>query len=134
MIDYYGDLIRVTAKDEGEAHKQSEAYIAEIRQQIRQLQEQLDHVSGLRDYLSKKLNLISPTDAARGDRPRHILEAADALVDKGQKTITVRMVLDELASGQIDLGVQQPNAVIATVLGWSESFRRVDTNTFEHEG
>ena len=50
---------------------------------------------------------------------------------KNADFITTTEVRDELRENGFDLGVQQPLAVIGTVLSSADQFRKVARNTFE---
>ena len=145
MEDYYGKLIPVAAEDEGLACQQARDYMAEIQREMGRLQEQLRHVASMYEYLSRKLNLAEPTEitniafspASVGTpvgRHQVIMQTALDLVRSGTPSLSPQRVMEELNQKQVDLGVQQPHAVIGTVLGRSEGFRRVAENKFEYVG
>lgn len=71
------------------------------------------------------------------DRPRVIIEAATAIYQRlpaGNKYVHAQAVLEELVDRGLDLGVQQPFAVVGTVLASADDFRRVARNKFEYVG
>ncbi len=74
-----------------------------------------------------------------GQRSRIILEAANEIVETNRMDvfgpdsgyIRTNEVLEHLKQNGLDLGVQQPLAVIGTVLSRAEGFQKVARNTFE---
>ena len=140
--DYYRKLIVTAATDEWLAHQQARDYVRDIHDEVRQLQDQLRHVSGFLQYLGDKLNIQEaeelPPPPFIGQTPvsRHqlIMDAASTIVGAGGETVSTQAVILELERRQIELGVQQPHAVIGTVLSRSEQFKKVATNTFEFVG
>ena len=78
------------------------------------------------------VDTISPTE-----RPRLIMDTARELGIEnkaGDDLVKVQEVLQELRGRGFDLGVQQPLAVIGTVLANADDFRKIARNTFEYIG
>ena len=87
--------------------------------------------------VSAGLDLIEASE-----RSRLVVEAAQELyldlvrdpsVDEGSMLIKTQDVLNLLRRRGLDLGVQQPLAVIGTVLSNAHGFRRIARNTFEYQ-
>ncbi len=66
------------------------------------------------------------------DGPKVILDAAAAFLEaaSGDLVVNVQDVLAELQLRDLNLGVQQPLAVIGTVLSRSEHYHKVARNSF----
>ena len=82
-------------------------------------------------------DLAPPLDTVEmSERPRLIVDAALALwrrLPPGNNLIKVQDVLQEMNNRELDLGVQQPLAVIGTVLARADGFTKVARNTFEYK-
>jgi len=134
MRDYFKELIQLAAQDTSTATVRADEFADEIRDRVRRLHDQLGHIMDMQTYLS---DMESETDTGghrdipRLERPIRIKEAAIALVNEGYMTLSSQMVQDHLARSGWRLSVQQPNAVIGTVLARSPEFNRTDTNEFE---
>ena len=69
-------------------------------------------------------------------RSRLITKAASEILERlpqGENQVKVQEVLDHLRGDGLDLGVQQPLAVIGTVLNSADGFTKIARNTFEYE-
>lgn len=125
------------------AHRLCHDLRTEIAESMKELQIQDTALKALMAHLESVGIAIKGTPAQTLDviepaeRPRVILETAmDVYYTKlpeGQYLKTAD-VLKGLTSRGLDLGVQQPMPVIATVLANSDGFRRVARNTFKYRG
>ena len=120
-----------------EAYDRGEMLLERIATEIRSLQSQRTTITALMQHLeasgarsAPQLPLLESVKAS--DRPQVILDAAEAVLDSssGIFVVLVQDVLDELHRREINLGVQQPLAVIGTVLSKSEYYSKTARNTF----
>lgn len=121
-----------------EAYDRGKALLETIADEIRSLQGQRTTITALMQHLeasgarsTPQLELLESVKAP--DRPQVILEAAAAVLEStsGGFLVTVQSVLAELQRRNLSLGVQQPLAVIGTVLSRSEYYHKVARNTFQ---
>ena len=143
MIDYVQDMLDVWNKRGPEAaFYHGVELLQAIEAEFDRLRNQASLIDAFGAYLrdTADVELPSPNPLPRlnmaeiSERPRLIVEAAVALwrrLPPGNKLIRVREVLQELDSQGIDLGVQQPLAVIGTVLAKDDGFHKVGRNVFE---
>ena len=120
------------------AYYRGEILLKEIAEGIKVLQSQRTTITALMGHLelagarsTPQLELfetVKPTD-----RPQVILDAATAAVEvaSGDLIVKVQDVLAELQRRDLNLGVQQPLAVIGTVLSRSENYQKIARNTFQ---
>lgn len=145
MKDYYGDLIRLAANGDPRAVAfTANEFGREIKHEIGELEQQFKYVMQMRDYLVTKVTDQTDIEAMqeegigedlkeipRSGRSMAIKTAAVTLAMRGDRTLSTQMVQNFLGKGGWFLGVQQPNAVIGTVLSSLSEFKRNDTNEFE---
>ena len=109
-----------------------------IAEGIRGLQSQRTTITALMHHLEASGARTTPQlalfESVRGpDRPQVILDAAavvEASSGDGDLVVNVQDVLAELQRRDLSLGVQQPLAVIGTVLSRSEYYHKEARNTF----
>lgn len=118
-------------------------HLAEVNQEIDELQHEAKIVESLLGYLSEHhlpnhANEPVRTSASFGvpkeQRGQCILEMAQEIVDEGQRIVAPRDVLDRLTANRLELGVTYPTTVIGNVLARSPDFRRLARNRFEYVG
>ena len=144
MRDYYEELISLAASGDPRAVSvQANEFAREINAEISNLRQQFDYVIHMRDYLVTKIADEIDSEPVeeeveeemkeipRIERSGHIRGAALELVREGFRKVSAQMVQDTLAKMRYSLGVQQPNAVIGTVLSRAPEFKRTDANEFE---
>ena len=121
------------------AYDRGTKYLETIADEIRGLQGQRTTITALMQHLEASGARSTPQlalfESVRGpDRPQAILDAAAAVLEAssgdGGLVVTVQSVLAELQRKDLSLGVQQPLAVIGTVLSRSEYYDKVARNTF----
>ena len=139
MRDYVKEIVQLAAEDEEAAFNHHGELVLEINQVIRNLEYQREAITSLGTYLRLKVlgeEEVDPVmeDIAPGQRSLMIRSRAQCLVQAGEKVITPQQVLDELSKDNLSLGVQQPTAVIGTVLASRREFRRIGENLFQYIG
>ena len=151
MRDYIREMLDVwTEAGEQAAYNLASHLLQEIRNDVARLKKQESAMQALglvlREHPAVDVS-ADPIDPGPGldpiepsERSRVILEAAkEAYEDRekdnwnrtGTRLIKTQEVLDHLWSRGLDLGVQQPLAVIGTVLASANGFSRIARNTFE---
>ena len=153
MRDYLKELMETwTNHGEQAAYSRVRALLHDIRDDVVRLRKQEEAIQALGQVLRDHPDVDSsaePADAADGlepiessERSRFIVEAAyeiyhDILNDnfRGSEPAFIRAqnVLDLLKRRGLDLGVQQPLAVIGTVLSNADGFHRIARNTFQYQ-
>ena len=138
MADFVKEITDVwNHKGTQEAYDRGKLLLEKIAEEIKRLQGQRTAITALMQHLeasgaraTAQLPLVPRVNAS--DRPRVILEAADAVLDSTSGTMVVRVqdVLAELDRRKLDLDVQQPMAVIGTVLSRSLYYQKIARNTF----
>ena len=120
-----------------EAYDRGEILLRKINDELRGLHGQRTAITALMQHLEASgarttpqlplLEIVKPSD-----RPQVILDAAEAVLDSSTGILMVRVqdVLAELHRRELNLGVQQPLAVIGTVLSRSEYYSKISRNTF----
>ena len=151
MRDYVKELMAAwTEKGEQAAYVIGSQLLKELRQDIAHLEKQELAIEALgvvlRDhpevdtaedpsYVPPELDTIEPSE-----RPRLIIEAAQKAFHEreispwtttGLSQVKSQEVLDQLRKQGLDLGVQQPLAVIGTVLSSANGFHKIARNTFQ---
>ena len=121
-----------------DAYDRGKILLETITAEIRGLQGQRTTITALMQHLeasgarsTHQMELIDTVKAP--DRPQVILDAAAAVLEVVSEgfMVDVQDVFAELQRRDLDLGVQQPLAVIGTVLSRSEYYQRVARNTFQ---
>ena len=111
------------------AYDRGNILLGKIAEEVRRLHGQRTTITALMQHLeaagaqhSRQITLFKSVKAP--DRPKAILEAAEAVLDStsGISVVQVQDVLAELDRRHLDLGVKQPLAVIGTVLSRSEYY------------
>lgn len=140
-----------TSQGEQAAYSRVRELLHEIRSDVARLRKQEEAIQALGQVLREHPDVdISeePGEVAPGldpiepsERSRLIIEAAEEFFQhiKGQRDwddnspflIRTQDVFTILKSRGLDLGVQQPLAVIGTVLTNAEGFHRIARNTFQ---
>ena len=149
--DYLKEMVEVWAHEgEQAAYDLAVHLLQEINRDVTRLKRQESAIRKVGEALREDEAVdvsADPVDPGPGldpiepsERPRIILEAAkEAYEDResghwsrtGTGHIKTQEVLDHLRSQGFDLGVQQPLAVIGTVLASAKGFKRIARNTFE---
>ncbi len=142
MRDYVREMMdRWTVEGDQAAYDLGDVLLRQIDAEFDRLRNQAALINALGAYLqdsgmietSDSTPSLEPVEAS--ERPRVIIEAAQALwrrLPPGNNLIRVQHVLDEMTIAGFDLGVQQPLAVIGTVLARADGFTKVARNTFEY--
>ena len=119
------------------AYDQGKKSLETIAEEIRGLQGQRTTITALMQHLEVAGARTTPQyplfESVKGpDRPKVILDAAETVVEatSGDLVVNVQDVLAELQRRDLDLGVQQPLAVIGTVLSRSKYYHKVARNAF----
>ena len=153
MRDYLKELMETwTSHGEQAAFSRVRVLLHDIRDDVVRLRKQEEAIQALGQVLRDHPDVDSsaePADAADGlesiepsERSRFIVEAAyeiyqdnlnDTLGGSEPALIRARDVLDLLKRRGLDLGVQQPLAVIGTVLSNADGFHRIARNIFQHQ-
>ena len=139
MVDFVKDITKVWDQEGVQAgYDRGKIVLETITKEIRGLQGQRITVSALMQHLEASGARSTPQmalfESVRGpDRPQVILDAAAAVLEaaSGDLVVKVQDVLGELQRRDLDLGVQQPLAVIGTVLSRSEHYDKIARNTFQ---
>ena len=151
MRDYIKEMLATwTAHGEQGAYVLAGQLLRDIRNDVIRLQKQESAIQALGAVLREHPDVDTSTDPTPPDpdfdmiepseRPKIIVEAAnDAYWERendnwsrtGDSFIKAQEVLDHIRRRGLDLGVQQPLAVIGTVLSSAEGFHRIARNTFE---
>ena len=121
------------------AHDRGQILLRKIAGRMRGLQSQRTAITALMQHLeasgARATDQFSFFDNVKpSDRPQVILDAAAAVLGtavSGDSVVNVQDVLAELQRRDLDLGVQQPLAVIGTVLSRSEHYNKISRNTFQ---
>ena len=144
MRDYVKAMMSTWAtQGEQAAYDLGVELLEKIDVDFERLRAQASAIQALGIYLRdvSDVAIVEPSRAPHLDtvemseRPRLIVEAALALWQRlppGNNLIKVQDVLQEMNNLGIDLGVQQPLAVIGTVLARADRFKKVARNTFEY--
>ena len=151
MKDYIKEMLETwTASGEQEAYVLAGQLLQNIRKDVLRLQKQEAAIQALGAVLREHPDVDTSADPTSPDpdldliepseRSKIIVEAAydanwerenDTWSRTGESSITAQEVLDHITRRGLDLGVQQPLAVIGTVLSSAEGFHRIARNTFE---
>ena len=138
MTDFVKEITDVWSQ-EGiqEAYDRGKLLIGKISDEIKALQSQRTTIVALMQHLEASgaratRQLTFSENVKPSERPQVILDAAEAVLDSTTGIFVVRVqdVLAELQRRDLDLGVQQPLAVIGTVLSRSEYYQKIARNTF----
>ena len=153
MRDYLKELMETwTNYGEQPAYSRVRALLHDIRDDVVRLRKQEEAIQALGQVLRDHPDVDSsaePADAADGlepiepsERSRFIIEAAYEIHHdmlrynlRGSEPAFIKAqdVLDLLKRRGLDLGVQQPLAVIGTVLSNADGFHRIARNTFQYQ-
>ena len=153
MRHYLKELMETwTNHGEQAAYSQVRALLHNIRDDVVRLRKQEEAIQALGQVLRDHPDVDSSTEPADvpdglepiepSERSRFIVEAAyeiyyDNLNDnyRGSEPAFIKAqdVHDLLKRRGLDLGVQQPLAVIGTVLSNADGFHRIARNTFQHQ-
>ena len=151
MRDFTQEMMKVwTNEGEQAAYDIGPDLLREIEAEQAKLKNQASVIKAFGKYLqdngeviarsaspSPELDVIEATE-----RSRLIIEAATEVWQDQQHEwnnepdghlVKVQKVLERIHTKGLDLGVQQPLAVIGTVLASADGFRKVARNTFEYE-
>ena len=151
MRDYVKELMETwTAGGEQAAFSRVRELQHEIRSDVARLRKQEEAIQALGQVLREHPDVDTSTDPVEvpdglepiepSERSRVIVEAAteiygEILNDNYREAepafIRAQDVLDLLRRRGLNIGVQQPLAVIGTVLSSAEGFHRIARNTFE---
>ena len=151
MRDYIRQLLETwTLEGEQAAYVLASDLLQEIRNDVVRLRRQESAIQALGAVLREHPAVDTTADPVDSDpdldaiepseRSRVIIEAADEVYrDReantwtytGTTLVKTQEVLEHLRRRGLDLGVQQPLAVIGTVLANAPGFHRVARNTFE---
>ena len=150
MRDYVKEMMEVwTSEGEQAAYEIGAKLLVDISEEREYLdrQESAIHALGLVLQSSGNVDIsLQPVETASeldeiepSVRPRLIVEAATEVWEEQQTgwpgadkdLVKAQRVLDQLRAKGLDLGVQQPLAVIGTVLASASGFKKVARNTFE---
>ena len=153
MRDYTGEMMDAwTEQGPQAAYNLGVTLRREIEEESEKLKRHKDAIQALGVVLRDRPEVDTTFDPADADpsldtiesseRPRLIVEAAIqvwAHQQQGWPTdnsdlVKAGEVLEALRTKGLDLGVQQPLAVIGTVLSNADNFRKVARNTFEYSG
>ena len=120
------------------AYDRGKILLEKITEEIRGLQGQRITVTALMQHLEVSGARTTPQyelfeSVKAPDRPQVILDAAAAVLEaaSGDLVVNVADVLAELQRRDLNLGVQQPLAVIGTVLSRSDYYHKIARNTFQ---
>ena len=149
MKDYMKEMLH-TWSTEGEqaAYDLGLKLLGEIEAEQERLVNQASAINALGKYLQDTANVVARSTNTNpeldiiepAERPRLIVEAAteiwqnqkDSWLGADAEFVKVQAVLERLKEQGLDLGVQQPLAVIGTVLASADGFKKVARNTFEY--
>ena len=138
MPDFVKEITEVWNQEGIQAgYDRGKILLEKITEEIRGLQGQRITVSALMQHLEASGARTTPQyelfeSVKAPDRPQVILDAAAAVLEaaSGDLVVNVADVLAELQRRDLDLGVQQPLAVIGTVLSRSNHYHKVARNSF----
>ena len=153
MRDYVKELMETwTSHGEQAAYSRVRELLHEARNDVIRLRRQEEAIQALGQVLREHPDVdISedPGEVSAGldlieasERSRLVVETAqevyldlvrDPCVDEGSMLIKTQDVLNLLRRRGLDLGVQQPLAVIGTVLSNANGFHRIARNTFQYQ-
>ncbi len=145
MPNYVLEFVKVWSESgEEAAHKVGDDLLRRIDEEHRELRREATALRALLAYLHSDGS--EGTSASDGDpsldiieapqRSRLITEAATEVLNRlpeDENLIKGQDVLDQLRQDGLDLGVQQPFAVIGTVLNSANGFTKIARNTFEYK-
>ena len=151
MKDYVKDMMEAWTSDgEQSAYLLARELLQGIRSDIIHLQRQESAIQALAVVLREHPDVdtsVEPRDPEPGldmiessERPRVIVQAAREAYQERESTpwtatgkplIKTEEVVEHLKEQGLGLGVQNPLAVIATVLANADGFGRIAKNTFE---
>ena len=151
MKDYVKLLMETwTSHGEQAAHSRVRELLHEIRSDLARLRKQEEAIQALGQVLRDHPDVDTSTDPVDvpdglepiepSERSRFIVDAAnelyqdilnDRFMDSESALIRAQDVLELLRRRGLDIGVQQPLAVIGTVLSNARGFRRIARNTFQ---
>ena len=144
MRDYVKNMMEMLMTEgEQAAYYLGPELLQEIDAEFNRLRNQAEVINAFGIYLrdTGRVEVLDPNSVPRLDtvemseRPKLIVEAALALwrrLPPGNNLIRVQHVLQELNKQGIDLGVQQPFAVVGTVLARADGFMKISRNTFAY--
>ena len=138
MADFVKQIAEIwNEKGAQAAHDRAEECLETISKETGNLQRQKRAITILLQHLetagAEASAPAEPPETVRpADRPAEILNAAEAVMEAapGNPVVHVQEVLAELRRRDADLGVQQPLAVIGTVLSGSDRYQKVARNKF----
>ena len=153
MRDYVKELMGTwTSHGEQAAYSRVRELLHEVRNDVIRLRRQEEAIQALVQVLREHPDVdISedPGEVSAGldlieasERSRLVVETAQEVyldlvmnpsVDEGSMLIKTQDVLNLLRRRGLDLGVQQPLAVIGTVLSNANGFHRIARNTFQYQ-
>ena len=151
MTEYIKELMETwTSQGEQAAYAAAERLLQEIRDDVVRLQKEEEAIKAVGAVLRAHPDVDTSADPKEpepnldilvaSERSKKIIEAAnEAYWDRennnwthtGTSLLKTQEVLDHLRSQGLDLGVQQPLAVVGTVLSSANGFHRIARNTFE---
>ena len=140
MRDYVREMMKVWEADgDQRAYDLTAKLLEDIKDESDRLKRQAGAITAFELYLLDSGNIKERTAREGWDkvkpseRPREITTAAFLCLGRRSGTVTVDEVFTALSNQGLDLGVQQPHAVIGTVLAKAEGFTKVARNKFEYE-
>ena len=151
MRDYARELLEVWTKgDDQSAFDQATELLKQIKDDIANAQREYSAIEAFIVVLRNRPGVSVAEEPDNGLDPipsalrsRRIIETAKALFAEGLENrrwdstddslprVTTLEVLERIQLEGLTLGVQQPHAVIGTVLASAEGFERIARNTFE---
>ena len=150
MRDYVKEFMDAWTSDgEQAAFDFGAELLTDIMDKQLRLRRQVDAIGVLRAQLANYPNVETGPELAEppegldaiepSERPRLIMEAAIEVWQNqmdypshDSHLVKVQDVLHRLNNKSLDLGVQQPLAVIGTVLARADGFKKIARNTFEY--
>ena len=138
MTDFVKEITDVWNQEGSqEAYDRGKLLLEKIAEEIKGLHGQRAAITALMQHLeasgAQSTHQLTLNESVKApDRPQVIINAAEAVLDSTSGVLLVRVqdVLDELYRRELDLGVQQPLAVIGTVLSRSPYYQKISRNTF----
>lgn len=137
MKDYVKIAAQWLTENESVAANNIGELVIEISNEIKALELQRTALLGIAGHLR---HLIDP-EAAEAMRPVDpetraslIKIRAKMLVKKGHEIVTPEEIHEDISKSYVDLDVQNPTSVIATVLANSPDFKRIGKGKFQYIG
>ena len=151
MRDFMNEMLDTRSKQGDQAaYDMGTNLLVKIENEHDWLNKQASAIRAFGKYLRDTSRVVEPEPESHpplqridpADRPRSIIRTAYEVwetqqreygaLDREATLIKVQDVFERLTDNGLDLGVQQPLAVIGTVLASADEFTRVERNTFEY--